>query len=97
MDGLSFLRAIGALAFTLGLLIGCAALLKRYSHKFVGFSIPSVKMADKRMRIIESISLDARHRLMLVKIDASEHLILIGPNSSTITLSTTEPQKKTTS
>jgi flagellar protein FliO/FliZ len=94
MDGLSFLRAVAALAFTLGLLIGCAALLKRYGHKFGGISLPNVKASDKRMRIVDSISLDVRHRLLLVKIDTTEHLVLVGPNTSTITLSHTTPPEK---
>jgi flagellar protein FliO/FliZ len=83
MDGLSFLRAIAALAFTLGLLIGCAYLLKRYGHKFGGFSIPSAKSTTRRMQIIETISVDVRTRLLLIKVDDTEHLIVIGPNGAT--------------
>jgi flagellar protein FliO/FliZ len=83
MDGLSFLRAIAALAFTLGLLMGCAYLLKRYGHKFGSFSMPVAKGTIKRMQILETISIDVRTRLLLVKIDNTEHLILVSPNGAT--------------
>jgi flagellar protein FliO/FliZ len=82
MDGLSFLRAIAALAFTLGLLFGCAYLLKRYGHKFGTFSMPNAKSTLKRMQVIETISIDVRTRLLLIKIDNTEHLLVVGPNGA---------------
>jgi hypothetical protein len=34
--------------------------------------------ADRRMHLVESLTLDAQRRLVLVRLDAKEHLILLG-------------------
>jgi flagellar protein FliO/FliZ len=84
MDGLALLRALGALVFTLGLLIGGAMLLRRYGHKLgaLGLALPVVK--TKRLSISEIMSVDARHRLLLIRRDDSEHLVLMGPSGATV-------------
>jgi flagellar protein FliO/FliZ len=84
MDGLALLRAVGALVFTLGLLIGGAMLLRRYGHKLsaLGLAIPVAK--TKRLSISEVMSVDARHRLLLIRRDDTEHLVLMGPTGATV-------------
>lgn len=84
MDGLSLLRAIGALIFTLALLLGFAALLRRYGHRLgtLGMAMPSAK--SKRLAVSEVLSIDARHRLMLVRRDDVDHLIVVGPAGTTV-------------
>jgi flagellar protein FliO/FliZ len=84
MDGLSYLRAIAALAFTLALLIGFAILLRRYGHKLgaIGMAVPGSK--SKRLSISEILPIDARHRLVMVRRDSVDHLILLGPAGTTV-------------
>jgi flagellar protein FliO/FliZ len=84
MDGLALLRALGALLLTLALLIGFAMLMRRYGHKLgvLGFAVPASK--SKRLSVTEIQSVDARHRLMLVRRDDVDHLILIGPTGTTV-------------
>jgi flagellar protein FliO/FliZ len=39
---------------------------------------------DARMRVVESLSLDMRHRLVIVRRDAREHVLLIGPGETQV-------------
>ncbi len=84
MDGLSALRAIGALIFTLALLIGFAALLRRYGHKLgaLGMAAPTGK--SKRLSITEILPVDARHKLLLIRRDDVDHLVLVGPTGARV-------------
>jgi len=72
---LSFLQAIFALAVTLGLIGGAAYALRRWAP--VGFA--SLKpQTERRLQIVESLPLDAQRRLVLVRLDRQETLILLG-------------------
>lgn len=80
MDITEILRSVLALIFVLGLVLGCAALARARGWLTPG----GVPAADKRLRQLESLVLDPRHRLLLVSIDEREHLILVGATSSQI-------------
>lgn len=84
MDTLSWLRAVGALAFTLALLFGFAILLRRYGHKLgaLGMAVPGSK--TKRLSVSELLPIDARHRLVMIRRDATEHLVILGPTGTTV-------------
>jgi flagellar protein FliO/FliZ len=72
---LSFLQAVFALAVTLGLIGGAAYALRRWAP--AGF--PSLKpQAERRLQIVETLPLDAQRRLVLVRLDRQEALILLG-------------------
>ena len=64
-----------ALAFllVLGLIALCAWALRRF-----GLGGTVRPMRGNRLSVVESLSLDARHRLVLVRRDDREHLILLG-------------------
>jgi len=90
MDLGAGLRAIMALAFTLALLGGLAYLAMRFD--FTSFfnrdpEQPPKKLLDffkpaaapqRRLHIVEQRPIDARTRLMVVRWDDVEHLILVG-------------------
>lgn len=74
MDILDWVRAVAALAATLGLIA-----LAAYGARRFGMLQPGVRNADRRMAISESLMLDPRRRLVLVKLDSKEHLLLLSP------------------
>ncbi len=76
MDWALYLRFVLALLFVLGLIGGLAYAIRRLGlfDRFMG----SPAGAARRLRVLESLALDARRRLVLVQHDEAEHLILIG-------------------
>lgn len=76
MDITEFLRAVFALALTLGL-IGLAAVgLRKYGPDYIARL--SAQKKDRRLRIVESLVLDPARRLLIVECDGREQLILLG-------------------
>mgnify|MGYP003671434737 FL=1 len=54
--------------------------------KKLGLATPtSMKSSDKRrLKMIESLPLDARRRLVIISCDNQEHLIILGANGESI-------------
>jgi flagellar protein FliO/FliZ len=76
MDFVDFLKAVFALAVTLGL-IGVAAVgLRRYGPDAI--SRLSAQKKDRRMRVKETLVLDPARRLVIFEVDGKERLILLG-------------------
>lgn len=75
-----FVKFIVALCFVLGLMFGLAAIMKRIDEKRHGGLLSQSK---RRLRIVESIALDSKRRLMLIRRDNQEHLIILGTNGET--------------
>jgi flagellar protein FliO/FliZ len=72
---LNILQAIFALAVTLGLIAAAAYALRRWAPAGLLQMRPQ---ADRRLQVIESLTLDAQRRLVLVRMDQHERLILLG-------------------
>jgi flagellar protein FliO/FliZ len=81
MDTMGLLRAVVALVFVLGLIAAAAWAARRFGP---GFGLTPKPKAGRSLGVIESLQLDARHRLVLVRRDDRQHLLLIGPNHSTV-------------
>ena len=81
MDSLSFLRTIAALATVLGLLWGALWAVRRYNIVLPG---QTGVRSEKRLALIERVSIDAKRALILVRRDNLEHLILLGPDGQTV-------------
>lgn len=82
MDYSDYFRFLLALIFVLAM-IGILALLARKA----GFGYPSNPMRSsgtKRIQVIETAQVDGRRRLVLVKRDHVEHLLILGQNTETI-------------
>lgn len=79
MDLIDFARYFGAMALVLGLL-GVAALAARR------YGIPGIAKADslRRLAVSETLMLGPRYKLLLVRRDNAEHLILMGPGGATL-------------
>ncbi|MCB1591087.1 MAG: flagellar biosynthetic protein FliO [Alphaproteobacteria bacterium] len=77
---LDFGRMIAALLFVIALMGGLSLILRR-----LGLSGPApAHSGRKRLKIIESLPLDARRRLVLVQCDEAQHLVIIGPGGETV-------------
>jgi flagellar protein FliO/FliZ len=73
---LDVLRAIIALAFTLGLIALAAYALRRWGPG--GLLNLTAPRAERRMSVVETLILDPSRRLVLVKLDGRERLLLLG-------------------
>ncbi len=71
-----FLRAVFALALTLGLMGLCAVALRRYGPEAIA-RFGRTK-TDRRLAIVESLVLDPARRLVIVSCDGQEQLLLLG-------------------
>lgn len=77
----SYLQAVIALVFVLALIGGFALIARRF-----GFGLPAMAIGgrNRRIAVVESTMVDAKRRLVLVRRDSTEHLILLGPASETV-------------
>ena len=76
MDLTGLLRAVFALAVVLGLIMALAYLLKRYAPQLMAQM--AAKRGEKRLSVVETLVLDPARRLVLVRLDGEERLILLG-------------------
>jgi len=82
MDYGDYFRFLFALIFVIALIALLALIARR-----AGFGYPAAlnKASNvKRLEIIETASVDGRRRLVLVRRDNVEHLLIIGQNSETV-------------
>lgn len=73
-----YLYAVMALVFVLALIALIALAARRMGF---GFSSPVTNRDKRRLSVVETLSLDARHRLVLFRRDDIEHLIVLGAES----------------
>jgi flagellar protein FliO/FliZ len=81
MEAMTLLRAVLALVFVLGLIGAAAWAVKRYgASRLSGL----VRGKDARLKVVEVRPIDGRNKLVLVRQDEREHLLLLGPGQSTV-------------
>ena len=76
MNFLDLLRAMFALAFTLGIIGLAAWAARRYAPQLMAKL--SAERGERRMQVVETLVLDPARRLVLVKIDDEERLLILG-------------------
>jgi len=81
MDFDLYLRFVVALVFVLALIGVAAWLLRRFG--LAGRLAASVGK-QRRLRIVEVAPLDGKHRLVLMRRDEVEHLLLIGAGADLV-------------
>src|ERR1700722_1465748 len=80
MDALLFLKFLSGFVFVISLM-----LLLSWGLKKTGLSGPVMKKADKRrLKVVEFLPIDHKRRLVLVRRDDREHLLVLGPDSETV-------------
>ncbi len=86
MDLVSGLRFVLALVVVLGLIAALAWILRRY-----GAGRVTLGAGKGRLGVVEASHIDAKRRLVLVRRDGVEHLLLLGPTSETVVETGIEP------
>ena len=77
MDAPDLLRAMFALALTLGLIGVAAVLARRYGPSAI-FRMQQSAKAQRRLAVVETLMLDPARRLVIVRCDGQERLLLLG-------------------
>ena len=86
--GTTTMQFILALVFVLALIGVLAAVARRMG---LGYG-PAVRGGRRRLAVSEVVALDGKRKLVLVRRDSTEHLVILGPNSETLIESAiTEP------
>ncbi|HVO04530.1 MAG TPA: flagellar biosynthetic protein FliO [Candidatus Cybelea sp.] len=79
MDFETYLRFLLVLVFVLGLVFALGWVLKRS-----GIGGGAMMGKGRRLGVVETAFLGPKHRLVLVRRDDVEHLVLIGPTSNAV-------------
>lgn len=85
MDVTNTARALFSLVLVLGLIVGLSTLMRRYAPEWLA-KLHSHKPI-RRMQMIETLVLDPARRLVMIKIDGTERLILLGEGHDLGTIS----------
>ena len=94
MDFSTYFRFLIALVFVLALIGLIAWIARRF-----GFGRVAVRPrgAARRLEIVETAAIDAKRRLVLLRRDGTEHLVLLGANTELLVESGIEPVAATSS
>ena len=76
MNFLDLARAVFGLAFTLGIIGLAAWAARRYAPQLLARL--QVQRGERRLQVVETLVLDPARRLVLVRVDDEERLILLG-------------------
>ena len=84
VDLIDFSRYFAALLVVLGLLGGVAVVLRKgwLPAGLGGFALPERR--ERRLQVTDSLILDPRRRVVIVRADATEHVLLLGPERETV-------------
>ena len=77
MDLIDYGRFLAALLFVLGLIALVAWLARRFR-----LGTGATPGAGRRLAVLESLPLDARRKLVLIRRDDTEHLLLLGTDGN---------------
>lgn len=77
MDAGNYVRFVAALLFVLALIAFATWLARRFG---MGGQAASVRRSDRRLKVVEAITVDSKHRAVLLRRDDTEHLVLLGAN-----------------
>lgn len=79
---IDILRTLLAFAFVLGLIWLLGFALRKYGWKI---GLPTPKQGkEKRLSLVEVMALDNKNKLVIVRRDDKEHLLLVGNEQSHI-------------
>ena len=81
MELTDYIKFLFALLFVLSLMGGLAFTLKYFGFGGTSRMLPADK---RRLKIVEILPLDARHRAILLRRDDKEHLVILGTSGETV-------------
>jgi flagellar protein FliO/FliZ len=79
MDLVNIARFLLSFVVVIGLIVGLAWVLRRY-----GTGRITAAAGKGRLGVVEVTAVDAKRRLVLIRRDGVEHLILLSPTNETI-------------
>lgn len=83
VESISWLRLFLASMTVLGLIALLGFVLSYIKDR--GLIVPGMMTRKaQRLQVVESLALDARRRLVIVRCDDSEHLLLLGTNQDSV-------------
>ena len=71
-----YLRFLLTLAFVLGLIAALTWAARRFG---LAGTLTARKSRNTRLAVVEAVMIDAKRRLVLIRRDDREHLLLLGP------------------
>jgi len=83
MDASTYLRFISSLVLVLGMIFAITWGLRRWGGKFMA-ARPVGGKAGRRLALVDALQLDPKRRLVLVRRDDREHLLLLGGESDVV-------------
>ncbi len=81
METNEILRFLMAIIFVISLMGGLWLILKKLGMNG-GFSLQQGK--KRRLKIVEILPLDVKHKAVLLRRDDKDHLVILGPNGETV-------------
>ena len=69
-----------SLLFVIALILGLALLIKKFVLPQAGTTPLFKKSSKRRLHLVETLVLDHKSKLLLIRRDNVEHLLLQGPN-----------------
>jgi flagellar protein FliO/FliZ len=81
MDLATYVKFAMSLVFVLGLIGLAAAVARRFGP---GLGVRGPSAGRRRLAVTEILPLDGKRRLVLVRRDGVEHLLILGPGSETV-------------
>jgi len=84
LDLIDFSRYFAALLVVLGLLGGVAVILRKGWLPTGLTNFQGLDRRERRLGVKESLILDPRRRIVIVKSDDMEHVLLLGPERETV-------------
>jgi|GEM_PF-515609 len=82
MEYADYMRFFFALMFVVGLIGGTAVLARRFG--LAPGTATGGRASHKRLEIVDSLSLDPKRRVVIIRRDDQEHLLLLGAENETI-------------
>lgn len=80
MDVTLWFKTLFAFAFVIGLMLLCSYVLRKYGAGGAAF----IAGGKKRLSVVEFQQIDHKRRLVLVRRDDKEHLLVLGPEGETV-------------
>jgi len=78
----TYIQAVLALLIVIGLIAGLAWVLRRTGG--LAFAGGGLRSADRRLKVVETLPLGARHRAVLIRRDDVEHLVVLGQSGEVV-------------
>lgn len=90
LTGIQLIRFLAALILVVGLMLGLGLVMRKINagSGMVGSG------QKRRLRVVESLPLDHRRRMILLRRDDREHLVILGPTGETVVESGISPPQE---